>query len=140
MTGQAASTAPTLGALRYEVLAVLIGNPLFSREEQLRANHHTHECECPQRLALWLHNVQHEAQRRERACLALVREAKQAAGCDLDTVTDELYQLSECPALTVIERGGIALLAPPDSITIALGLVGRYYVRALKRNGLLSEN
>ena len=140
MTGQAASTAPTLGALRCEVLAVLIGNPLFSREEQLRANHHTHECECPRRLALWLHNVEREAQRREQAAAKLVREARQYAGCDFDTLTDELHQLSECPALTSIERCAITLLAPPDSITIALGLVGRYYVRALKRNGRLNEN
>jgi len=130
----------TLGALRCEVLAVLIGNPLFSREEQLRANHHTHECECPRRLALWLHNVEREAGRREQAAAKLVREAKQFAGCDLDTVTDELYQLSECPALTAIERGGIALLAPPDSTILALLLVGRYYVKALKRNGRLNEN
>jgi hypothetical protein len=123
-----------LGALRCEVLAVLIGNPLFSREEQLRANHHVHECECARRLALWLHNVEREAARRERAGRALVREARQVAGCDFDTVTDELHQLSECPALTAIERGGIALLAPPDSPMLALALVGRYYVKALKRS------
>ena len=119
---------------------MLIGNPLFSREEQLRANHHTHECECPRRLALWLHNVEREAERREQAAAKLVREAKQVVGCNLDTVTDELYHLSECRALTSIERDGITLLGPPDSAIIALSLVGRYYVRALKRNGLLSEN
>ncbi|WP_161787206.1 hypothetical protein [Hymenobacter sp. IS2118] len=37
--------------------AVIIGNPLFSPEEQLLANHHVHECEDAGQLALWLANM-----------------------------------------------------------------------------------
>lgn len=139
-TVDAVVPASTLGALRCALLAALIGNPLFSREEQLRANHHAHECECPHRLARWGRNVRREAERRQQAGAAPVRPARQAAGCDLGAVTHELYHLSECPALTPMEQGSIALLAPPDSDMQALALVGRYYVKALRRNGLLNEN
>lgn len=134
-------TAPlSLGELRQYILAALIGNPLFTKEEQLRANHFTHECECPQRLVLWLHNVQRESERRHLAAQALVFQARQAARYGLDTLTDELYHLLDCPALTAIEKSSIAMLAPPDSKLEALTLIGSYYVKVLKRNGKLNEN
>ena len=52
VTGQ-----PVLGELRHALSAVIIGNPLFSPEEQLLANHHVHECEDAGQLALWLANM-----------------------------------------------------------------------------------
>lgn len=132
-----AITPLSVGELRHAIMVVLISNPLFTKEEQLRANHHAHECECPRRLALWLHNVDCEVERRQRTAQAV---ARQVASCGLDTLTDELYQLLDCPALTAVEKGCIALLAPPDSKLEALTLVGSFYVKALKRNGLLNEN
>ena len=49
-----------------DLVAALVNNPLFTPEEQLVGNHSAYECENPERLARWLHNVQHEAARRER--------------------------------------------------------------------------
>jgi hypothetical protein len=47
----------TLGELRQHVLLPLIGNPLFSEAEQLRANHFVHESEDIARLIRWGTNV-----------------------------------------------------------------------------------
>ncbi len=47
----------SIGELRQAILAVLIGSPLYTEEEQLLANHLTHECEDTDRLARWLRNV-----------------------------------------------------------------------------------
>ena len=41
----------TLGELRHSLLAVVVGNPLFTPEEQLNINHFAHECEAPVELA-----------------------------------------------------------------------------------------
>ncbi len=60
------SVLPTsLGELRQHVLLPLIGNPLFSEAEQLRANHFVHECEDIARLTRWGANVLAEIARRE---------------------------------------------------------------------------
>ena len=48
---------PVLGQLRHALSAVFFGNPLFSPEEQLLANHYVHECEDAQQLARWLRNM-----------------------------------------------------------------------------------
>ncbi len=56
---------PCLGELRQQVLAALIGNPLFTAAEQLRANHFAHECEDTARLIRWQANVHAEITRRE---------------------------------------------------------------------------
>lgn len=62
ITGQ-----PVLGELRQHVLAPLLGNPLFSEAEQLRANHLVHECEDVARLTRWYANVLVEIARRAAA-------------------------------------------------------------------------
>ena len=59
-----------LGELRQRVLTVLIGHPLFSDAEQLRANHFVHECEDVNRLICWGESVQAEIARREVAARA----------------------------------------------------------------------
>ena len=48
---------PVLGELRHALSAVFFGNPLFSPQEQLLANHHIHECENAAQLARWLSNT-----------------------------------------------------------------------------------
>ena len=62
----AAVLAARVCGLRADLLAALLHNPLFTPEEQLVGNHSAYECECPERLARWLRNVQHEAARRQR--------------------------------------------------------------------------
>jgi hypothetical protein len=59
-----------LGELRQHVLTALIGHPLFSDAEQLRANHFAHECEDVARLIRWGESVQAEIARREAAARA----------------------------------------------------------------------
>lgn len=56
---------PVLGELRQHVLLSLIGNPLFSEAEQLRANHFVHESEDIARLTRWGANVLAEIARRQ---------------------------------------------------------------------------
>ena len=48
---------PVLGELRHALAAVFFGNPLFSPQEQLLANHYIHECEDIQQLTRWLQNM-----------------------------------------------------------------------------------
>jgi hypothetical protein len=59
-----------LGELRQHVLMPLVGHPLFSDAEQLRANHFAHECEDVARLIRWGESVQAEIVRREAAARA----------------------------------------------------------------------
>jgi len=56
---------PSLGELRQHVLLPLIGNPLFSEAEQLRANHFVHESDDIARLTRWGANVLVEIARRQ---------------------------------------------------------------------------
>ena len=56
---------PSLGELRRHVLLPLIGNPLFSEAEQLRANHFVHESDDTDRLTRWGANVLAEIARRQ---------------------------------------------------------------------------
>jgi hypothetical protein len=60
VTGQ-----PALGELRHALSAVLFGNPLFSPQEQLLANHHIYECEDAQQLRRWLINTSTALTRRQ---------------------------------------------------------------------------
>ena len=48
---------PVLGELRHALSAVFFGNPLFSPQEQLLANHYIHECEDVRQLTRWLRNM-----------------------------------------------------------------------------------
>lgn len=60
------SLPPTfIGELRQHVLLPLIGNPLFSEAEQLRANHFAYECEDIARLTRWGASVLAEIARRQ---------------------------------------------------------------------------
>jgi hypothetical protein len=55
----------SLGELRQHVLLPLIGHPLFSEAEQLRANHFVHESDDIARLTRWGTNVLAEIARRQ---------------------------------------------------------------------------
>ncbi len=57
---------PVLGELRHALSAVFFGNPLFSPQEQLLANHHIHECENAEQLARWLSNSPVALAKRQR--------------------------------------------------------------------------
>ena len=62
VTGQ-----PVLGELRPALAAVFFGNPLFSPQEQLLANHRIHECEDAQQLTRWLTNAPLALAKRQQA-------------------------------------------------------------------------
>jgi hypothetical protein len=129
-----------LGILRRELLAVLIGNPLFTKEEQLLANHQAHECECSQRLIQWLHNVRREAERRQSIVTAQVQACRQEGSYNKEAQISELKELAQCRALNQHEKEAIYLLPMRDvSRTEAASLVGQYYVKVLRRAGKLRE-
>jgi len=73
VTGQ-----PVLGELRQHVLLPLIGNPLFSEAEQLRANHFVHESDDITRLTRWGGNVLAEIARRQAEA---ARQHRHSATC-----------------------------------------------------------
>ena len=58
---------PVLGQLRHSLSAVFFGNPLFSPQEQLLANHYIHECEDARQLTCWLRNMTAAIARRQPA-------------------------------------------------------------------------
>ena len=122
-SGLATATAPQspLGVLRAEVLALLVGNPLFTDAEQLRANHNVHACECLATLIKWLANVRQEAANRAAVRQVIAdnqatdwqRNCLKAAAWELTAISDaDRYQL-----LQTISRGpltkaeAVALLA-----------------------------
>ena len=74
VTGQ-----PVLGELRQHVLSPLVGNPLFSEAEQLRANHFVHECEDVARLTRWHASILAEIARRQATATHQRRQQAQQA-------------------------------------------------------------
>ncbi len=73
------SVPPTaLGELRQHGLLPLIGNPLFSAAEQLRANHFVHESDDIARLTRWGANVLAEIARRQAEA---ARQRRDLATC-----------------------------------------------------------
>ena len=56
-----------LGELRHALSAVFFGNPLFSPQEQLLANHRIHECENAGQLVRWLTSTPLALAQRRRA-------------------------------------------------------------------------
>jgi hypothetical protein len=60
----AAASFPQLAALRAQLTALTFGSPWLTATEQLRANHHAHECADASRLARWLVNTRASIARR----------------------------------------------------------------------------
>ena len=100
MPGQATAVtvAPQtpIGVLRAEVLALIVGSPLFTDAEQLRANHTVHACENLATLLKWLANVRQEAENRAAVRQAIAdnqatdwqRNCLKAAAWELITITE----------------------------------------------------
>jgi hypothetical protein len=127
--------------LRCKILDVLIGNPLFTKEEQLLTNHRVHECEDRQRLLQWLENAHQEVKSRERMAVDAAREAARTLYCETNEQANELQRLTNCRTLNPAERQ-FAKMALPTCQTAAgcLTMVGRIYVELLHRIGKLDES
>ncbi|MGI4872063.1 MAG: hypothetical protein ACRYFX_12900 [Janthinobacterium lividum] len=148
IVGQAASTAPTLhlATFRRNILAVVVGNPLFTDAEQLRTNHHTHECTCPYRLVRWLKNVRRVAAEREYAqgIASLAEgiaqfEAKLAGATAPAYATpaqcDEVFALTQHPALLACEKAQALTALFTLTQVGAVRLIGKLWSKVLHRTG-----
>ena len=121
----AAVLAARVCGLRADLLAALLHNPLFTPEEQLVGNHSAYECECPERLARWLRNVQHEAARRERL------QATQA---------HDLAQLLQYPGLDAQCVDALPLLFGRATTEARRAQVlGELYLMVLERTGRIGQ-
>ena len=104
---------PPLGELRQAYLAVLVGNPLFTPEEQLLANHQAHDCEAAPVLAAWLREARHlDAARSWDQRLRLARYLPQPGLClDQATQDAEVAALVHCRRLDKYQRRLVLALA-----------------------------
>jgi hypothetical protein len=94
-----------LGELRQHVLTPLIGNPLFSDAEQLRANRFAHECEDVVRLIRWGESIQVEIARRE--VVAQAEAAYLRRQCTLRNTLRQMHPASfrsHCPRRPALAR------------------------------------
>ena len=129
----------SLGELRQHVLLPLIGHPLFSDAEQLRANHFAYECEEVARLIRWGESVQAEIVRREVAARAEAAYLRRQ--CALRTTLRQIpstsfrrhfsrrpapVQLTSFPSFDLADRRAgtfdrlaAARFQPSDSLTFA---------------------
>ena len=100
-------TPLSLGELRQAISAVLFGNPLFTEEEQLLANHLTHECEDTERLARWLRNVRlQDAKRGFLARNLAAIDASQPGVCVSEAAhLAEMEALLQCRVLDKWQKG-----------------------------------
>jgi hypothetical protein len=128
----AAVAAPTLqiGATRRNILAIVIGNDLFTPAEQLRCNHNVHECQDPTRLALWLRNVRREAMRREEVA------EPQAELLDYATAEqkEEIVKLAGNVCVTRPERTRALLSINRYDYAQAVCLIGELWAKILRRS------
>jgi hypothetical protein len=94
-------TPLSLGELRQAILAVYIGNPLFSAEEQLEANHDAHACEDLPYMVAWLKGVRLEDAKRGFLRRNEVAQALSYPGVRLDKDQHllEMEALLRCRAL-----------------------------------------
>lgn len=94
-------TPLSIGELRQSILAVLVGNPLFTEEEQLLANHLTYECEDTERLTRWLRNVRLQDAKRGflNRNLAAFDASQQAICVSKEAHLVEMESLVQCQAL-----------------------------------------
>lgn len=163
VSGQAAvaAVAPTLhvGTYRRNILAIILDSPLFTPAEQLRANHHVHECQDAAQLARWLTNVRRVAAEREAADLAkaepvttpqppasapLVRPvagpaapAAQLSPAERPTEAQcaELYRVASLPCLTTLEKTQALLRLPRLTQAGLTRYLGELYAKVLQRTG-----
>jgi|GEM_PF-2259888 len=94
---QVADAQTPIGVLRVNLLALIVGNDLFTEAEQLRANHNVHECNCLSRLVRWTANVGKELTSREGRQRPAVRYATA-------TQKEEIKALVQLPGVTPAQR------------------------------------
>ena len=150
--GITSASAPTsnayyVGTLRRNILACVVGNELFTDEEQLQTNHSVHECGCAQRLALWLKNVRRVAGEREQAqALASMAAGIAKFEAKLSTAApayatpaqcDALHQLAQHPAATPAEKAQILLLLPSYTESEAHVAIARQQAALDRRSGVV---
>jgi hypothetical protein len=131
-------TPLSLGELRQAILAVLIGNPHFTEEEQLLANHLTYECEDEAKLAKWLRNVRLEdVQRSLRHRILAALAVNQSSVClDKDAHLLEMEQLLRCRLLDRHQKETVAWVANPGWGSVdRLKVLGHGYQMVLEQLG-----
>jgi hypothetical protein len=127
----------SLGELRQRVLLPLIGNPLFSEAEQLRANHFVYESDDIALLTRWGANVLAEIARREaeaarqrcdlttRAILRQLRSASFRGHCSRPRrptpawVPGTFFPDGADRRAGTFDHLAAALFQPADSLTLA---------------------
>lgn len=128
----------TIGELRQSILAVVVGNPHFTPEEQLLANHQAYEYEGPQELAHWLREArQEDAHRGFVARLRAVRALAPPIMLDEAAQDAELLRLLASPALGQSQKAALASLFTYAAIQASgrLRLLGNAYARVLGAAG-----
>jgi hypothetical protein len=141
VSGQVTASAETpnpLAILRQSILAVLIGNALFTEEEQLLANHLTYECEAEATLAKWLRNVRLEdATRGFRRRNEVAGRLDYPAVCfDKDAHLLEMEALLHCRALDRYQKSSALWVATPGwGATDRLKTLGFCYTLLLENQG-----
>jgi len=105
----------TLGELRHSILAVVVGNPLFTPAEQLNMNHFAHECEAPVELANTLRALrQIDSQRGYVARNEVAGTQAQPGVClDKDAHLREMHALLRCCALGRDQKQPVWWVATP---------------------------
>lgn len=135
----------TLGELRQSILAVYLGNPHFTPEEQLQANHQAHEYEGVQELSRWLQAARLEdAQRARKARNQSAYTVAQPGVCvDDATQRAELERMLRCEALSKSARYAYASVFAMSAMSRTrsrLAVLGNGYLEALENLGSIPEH
>ena len=134
-------THVSLSELRHSILAVLVGNPLFTEEEQLLANHTTYECEDEARLGRWLRNVRLQDARRgflTRMRVALATH-QQAVCTEPAALARELQALAGCRALDAAQQDALwSLWGAGSAVSTRIAWLGYGYLQLLENLGRVS--
>lgn len=139
-TSRSNGSQPTLhlGTLRRSILRLIVGNSLFTAQEQLLASHNTHECEDSAKLALWLKNVHRVADEREQvveqADLTELTEAPLVRYATAEQ-TSEIHRLTLHRTITPGERTKALLALPRLNNPTATSLIGELWAKILHRGG-----
>ncbi len=134
----------SLGELRQALLAVYLGNPRFTPEEQLQANHQAHEYESVPELSRWLQAARLLDAQRGHAARQHAADTLPQPGVCLDEARQraELLRLLACPALGEGSRRAYArvfFVLSPGHPRSRLALLGDGYLEALENLGRLGR-
>jgi hypothetical protein len=136
-TAVTSGQAPTfhLGTLRRSILRLIVGNPLFTAQEQLLASHNIHECEDGAKLALWLKNVRRVFTEREVVLeqTDLAEVMAQPVRYATAEQTSEVHKLALHRTITVGERTKALLALPRLDYGAATALIGELWAKVLHR-------